>query len=330
MNDKPSDNQAGDKPADSQDRAQERVQEQVQDYLDMLLSPASTGPERQVDPFPERAEQLEASVNERASAVKLAPPLIMVGGSVVSAKPLIKPLLKRPFAEPAKPMAFKMLGLKPQPPVLEVKTVPPVSLSDKIDPSLRSEVDKRSAEPTPAKMEGPSPEVEGIDAIEASVETPLTTQWLENGRPSWAQQRFECLLFSVGGLTLAVPLVELGSIYPVTAELTPIFGQVDWFMGLLPIKDRNIRMVNTARVVMPERYVDSMKEQFAYVISINAVDWGLAVDSVSNAITLEPDDVRWRGERGKRPWLAGTVVEHMCALLDVSQLTAMFYEQDRA
>ncbi len=27
--------------------------------------------------------------------------------------------------------------------------------------------------------------------------------------------------------------------------------------------------------------------------------------------------------RGQRPWLAGTVIEHMCALLDVSELAEL-------
>ena len=326
MNDKPSDNPADSKPADNQDHAQE----QVQDYLDMLLSRPSVRSEPPISHRSERATQPRVSASEHVPVDKLAPSLSMVGGTVVSAKSLIKPLPDRPFAESVKHIAFKMPGLKPQPPVVEGRMSPPVPLIDTKVPPLQVLANKRLAEPASIKVAESPLETEHVDVIQAAAQTPLTTRWLENGRPSWAQQRFECLLFSVGGLTLAVPLVELGSIYPVTAELTPIFGQVDWFMGLLPIKDRNIRMVNTARVVMPERYVDSMKEQFAYVISINAVDWGLAVDSVSNAITLEPDDVRWRGERGKRPWLAGTVVEHMCALLDVSQLTAMFYEQDRA
>jgi purine-binding chemotaxis protein CheW len=137
------------------------------------------------------------------------------------------------------------------------------------------------------------------------------------------------LLFSVGGLTLAVPLVELGIIFPLQQELTPLFGQAKWFMGLLNIKGQNIRSVNTAKIVMPERYQATMDDNYRYVITINDVDWGLAVDSVASAITLEPEDVRWRSERGKRPWLAGTVVDHMCALLDVSQLAAMFIREDK-
>src|SRR5690554_1912731 len=48
--------------------------------------------------------------------------------------------------------------------------------------------------------------------------------WLENGRPYWAQERFECLLFSVAGLKLAVPLVCLGGIHAIQErdKITPL------------------------------------------------------------------------------------------------------------
>jgi purine-binding chemotaxis protein CheW len=153
--------------------------------------------------------------------------------------------------------------------------------------------------------------------------------WLDNGRPAWAQQPFECLLFKVGGLALAAPLAELGSIYPHdTALLTAIFGQAPWFMGLLPVKGYNVRVIDAAQVVMPERYAASMREHYRYVITLHGSDWGLAVDSVADSIVLQPEQVRWRGQRSKRPWLAGTLVTQMCALLDVAQLIWMFQNQD--
>lgn len=154
-------------------------------------------------------------------------------------------------------------------------------------------------------------------------------QWLENGRPQWAQSRFDVLLFQVSGLTLAVPLIALGQIQPLTEELTPLFGQADWFMGLQPTAAGKIRTVNTAKFVMPERYDDSFLETARYVVSINGVPWGLAVDSVNQPITLEPEDVKWRGDRSKRPWLAGTVKDHMCALLDIPRIGQMLIEADK-
>ncbi len=154
-------------------------------------------------------------------------------------------------------------------------------------------------------------------------------EWMPNGLPQWAQSRFDVLLFKVAGLTLAVPLISLGQIQPITDELAPLFGQADWFMGFQPTPQGKIRTVNTAKFVMPERYDESFVKNAKYVVSINGVPWGLAVDSVNQPISLMPDEVKWRSDRSKRPWLAGTVKEHMCALLDIPMIGQMLMEADK-
>jgi purine-binding chemotaxis protein CheW len=147
---------------------------------------------------------------------------------------------------------------------------------------------------------------------------------LLGGRPEWAQEPFECLLFDVAGLTLAVPLVCLGSIYPLAGqELTPLFGQPDWFLGILPCQAGNLKVLDAARWVMPDRYRDDFRQGLQYVISVEGYEWGLAVHQVSRSIRLDPDEVKWRSQRTQRPWLAGTVIEHMCALLDVAALAEL-------
>lgn len=147
---------------------------------------------------------------------------------------------------------------------------------------------------------------------------------LDDGRPTWAAEPFECLLFDVAGLTLAVPLVCLGSIYPLAGhELTPLFGQPDWFLGILPGQGGNLKVLDTARWVMPERYRDDYREGLQYVISVQGYEWGLAVHQVSRSVRLDPSEVKWRSQRHQRPWLAGTVIEQMCALLDVSALAEL-------
>jgi|SRR5690554_135537 len=155
--------------------------------------------------------------------------------------------------------------------------------------------------------------------------------WLENGRPYWAQERFECLLFSVAGLKLAVPLVCLGGIHAIQErdKITPLPGMPDWLVGLMPTGQGNIRIVDTARWVMPERNIVDYAEQMKYVIRINDSDWGLACDEVDKSFTLAPDQVRWRTSRSKRPWLAGTLIEHMCALLDVDACKRLLKESEQ-
>jgi purine-binding chemotaxis protein CheW len=145
-----------------------------------------------------------------------------------------------------------------------------------------------------------------------------------DGRPSWAAEPFECLLFDVAGLTLAVPLVCLGSIYSLAGhELTPLFGQPQWFLGILPSQAGNLKVLDTARWVMPDRYRDDFRQGLQYVISVQGYEWGLAVHQVSRSLRLDPNEIKWRTHRGQRPWLAGTVIEHMCALLDVSELAEL-------
>src|SRR5690554_1014233 len=182
-----------------------------------------------------------------------------------------------------------------------------------------------------ATAEPKEPPAQALTAPENEAQTLLdeTLQWHDNGRPGWAQEPFEVLLFTVSGLTLAVPLIALGHIQPLTDELTPLFGQADWFMGLQPTPFGKVRIVNTAKFVMPERYDARFVDTAQYVVSINGVPWGLAVDDVEQPMRLAPDDVKWRGSRSKRPWLAGTVKQHMCALLDIPMMGKLLTDADR-
>ena len=121
-----------------------------------------------------------------------------------------------------------------------------------------------------------------------------------------------------------MPLGYLGSIYSLAGhEMTPLFGQPEWCLGNLPSQAGNLKVLDTARWVMPDRYRDDFRQGLQYVISVQGYEWGLAVHQVSRSLRLNPNEIKWRSHRGQRPWLAGTVIEHMCALLDVAQLAEL-------
>ncbi|TBW59419.1 chemotaxis protein CheW [Marinobacter halodurans] len=149
------------------------------------------------------------------------------------------------------------------------------------------------------------------------------------GRPAWADQAFECLIFRVAGLQLAVPLVLLGAIHRMDTDLHSIPGRPRWFMGMMPSGEHNLRVVDTAEWVMSGRVPEGAREGYQFVIRLDDSEWGLACDEVAQSFTLRPDDVRWRSERSRRPWLAGTVVDHMCALLDVGAMTQLLSRAER-
>jgi purine-binding chemotaxis protein CheW len=306
----------------------------LEDYFNDLLSePAAAlaapdeliAPEELLQPMP----PLRPTARLAHLPTRGATPTPVLAGAI-AATPL------RAYAEPIRTLNLRMPLPPPapatRPAVLEAPVVEP--LRPRQDIRTKPDIEPKAAPPIAKAepVEPPMPVVEVSAPALIPEEPPLAAEpapWLANGRPGWAQRPFECLLFRVGGLGLAAPLAELGSIYKLEpGALTTIFGQAPWFMGLLPVKGYNIRTIDGAQVVMPERYTPELREQYRYVISLHGSDWGLAVDGVADSIILQPDDVRWRSQRGKRPWLAGTVVERMCALLDVAQLVWMFENQD--
>ena len=166
--------------------------------------------------------------------------------------------------------------------------------------------------------------VEPVANFETQGQIPGGPPVHRGSQPEWGEEPFECLLFDVAGLTLAVPLVSLGSIYPLAGQdLTPLFGQPSWFLGILPSQAGNLKVLDTARWVMAERYRDDFRDGLQYVISVQGYEWGLAVHQVSRSIRLDPKEVKWRTQRTQRPWLAGTVIDHMCALVDVAALAEL-------
>ncbi len=202
--------------------------------------------------------------------------------------------------------------------VAAAPTVDNVSLDTENCPQHQQQYQQQSCTEQPSTEK---PRIEKPGAIPA-----LTSEWLENGRPQWAQQAFDILLIDVNGLKLALPLIALGQIHE-RVELTPLFGQSAWFMGLLKTAMGNIKVVDTGKFVMAAP--DRPASDYRFVVSINGLPWGLAVDTIGQPIAIDPDEIRWRPSRTKRPWMAGTVKNHMCVLIDVPSLGERLQSHDK-
>jgi purine-binding chemotaxis protein CheW len=237
-------------------------------------------------------------------------------------------------ARPAAPVVVPAAASVAKAPLALIDEAAPVRASvSTLAPLLQTQLLKTAPEPAVVEP-APAPAPVAPAPVEQTLVPPLVEVHLPpnntpppvetDGRPAWASEAFECLLFDVAGLTLAVPLVCLGSIYSLAGhELTPLFGQPEWFLGILPSQAGNLKVLDTARWVMPDRYRDDFRQGLQYVISVQGYEWGLAVHQVSRSLRLDPNEIKWRSHRGQRPWLAGTVIEHMCALLDVSALAEL-------
>ncbi len=149
--------------------------------------------------------------------------------------------------------------------------------------------------------------------------------------PNWAMSSFTCLSFKVAGLKLAVPAKFIRSME--ILELEPVnFASNDENISvngivlgtaLIPEADQNLvamPVLNTAKVVMPERYDESMTESYRHVLTFHHCAWALAIDVSGGEIKLSSKQIRWRSVHTRREWLAGTVADKMCALIDIDVL----------
>jgi len=144
---------------------------------------------------------------------------------------------------------------------------------------------------------------------------------------SYRQGDFQTLFFNVAGLTIAVPLIELGGIHKID-KTTSLMGKPDWFKGVMLYRDEKINVVDTALWVMPEKCDETLKNSlnYQYIIMLNDSRWGLMAENLVDTVVLQQDEVKWLDSTSKRPWLAGLVKNKMCALLDVDALIALLNE----
>lgn len=146
--------------------------------------------------------------------------------------------------------------------------------------------------------------------------------------PEWAQGEFQCLLFRVAGLTLALPLAKLNGVLPWDAgAVTPMPNHRPWFLGLREHLGNQVKLIDVAKIVLPPDRLQTDAAEPGKIILIDDGRWGLAVTEVAEVVTLSVEAVKWRrregGGVGNRPWLAGTVIDRMCALIDTAAFAAL-------
>lgn len=228
--------------------------------------------------------------------------------------------------------------------------------TDKLDADIPIVNDKASgAELDVDEFDGAELDSIELDSDSSSVEVPHNNPFLKqleaaqrrgrskvavvtdavkvDNRPAWGRQNFRCLAFNVSGLKLAVPVHFIEGMQPLdlVASSAEVAIQADsvvqgaLVLGQMKInhddgESQSFAVLDTARLVMPERYDNAMPESYRYVLTLKNCDWSIAVDSIGGEIGLSPQNVRWRSEHTRREWLAGTVVDKMCALIDIDLL----------
>jgi len=186
------------------------------------------------------------------------------------------------------------------------------------------ETETVTEEPVPAPVtvieEAPAPIVVTAEPVTSVVEESALEEEATGAGADWSDE-FQVMLFKVAGLTLAVPLDGLNGVVEWKNDLAEMPGHAEFYLGILQHLGQRIPVVETASLVFPPEKLKSLAvaeplDRITRIVLIDEGRWGLAVDSVEEVITLQHDKVRWRSERTQRKWLLGTVIEHMCALID--------------
>lgn len=222
-----------------------------------------------------------------------------------------------------------------QQPMKTVNKSQDVVESNKLEALLKNvnaELDIAPSEVTTRKAAIPQPVIDNEIAQADENEVLLTTKkstggFIQKTPKSYRQGDFQALFFNVAGLTIAVPLIELGGIHKVD-KTTSLMGKPDWFKGVMLYRDEKISVVDTALWVMPEKYDEKLKNSlnYQYIIMLSNSSWGLMAESLVDTVVLQQDEVKWLDSANKRPWLAGLVKDKMCALLDVDALISLLNE----
>ena len=197
---------------------------------------------------------------------------------------------------------------------------------DKVPEEIQESISSLPECDASVTIEQPSTVVDDEIIIETTPETqvgfapPSITKDLQEV----LDDEFQVLFFKVAGLTLAVPLVSLGGIVKVE-RINHIIGRPSWFLGVQPHREEQLNLVDTCAWVMPEKYTDKLAQSvnYQYLVLLEGSNWGLACESLVNAVKINKSQVNWRSKAGKRPWLAGVVKEQMCGILHVQALVEM-------
>lgn len=197
------------------------------------------------------------------------------------------------------------------------------------EPPVARRAPESPAEVTTPRPAAPVAEPEPTPEPEPETPPPAPADTAaEQGPPAWSRPDFQALLFQVGRMNLAVPLVKLHSVLPWNEDITGMPNQPDWCHGVFRFRDRNVTVIDTARLVLPEHAVgeEEDSDEKAHILIVGDGRWGLVCRTVGEVVRLTPEEVKWRRAGGQRPWLAGTVLGRLCALMDTEAFADMLAE----
>jgi len=125
----------------------------------------------------------------------------------------------------------------------------------------------------------------------------------------------KCFVFNVAGVKLALPLARVSEIIDFSecrgVAVPPLV------LGRVAHEGQQVPVLDTAAIVLPD---SNLTPSYQWLVMVDHGSYALACDSVDPGMEVAHDAVRWRTQLTKRRWLAGTLLQHRCALLDADEV----------
>lgn len=240
--------------------------------------------------------------------------------------------LRQPAAQPEQQSSGQRLAERDRLPQMPLPREAPAQ------PAESEETRPQSKASTPPSRETSSAAAQAAQAEQQREKLPQTSIAAGGGRysssdpvPSWAHPWFQAMIFHIGPLQVAVPLVKLQRVlrWDTERQVEPYAGQPHWIHGALYHRRRFVRVVDTAELVLPTQHRPAPEERrYGKLLVVGDGSWALACQEVGEVFRLTPKQVQWRSEHGRQRWLAGTVSERLCALLDTDAFTQLLESED--
>lgn len=262
----------------------------VKNFFDTLLDEPSKNVDIESQPLAKLLEKVVDEAPQIDGVPELIDDSLLQEPEIVSSKPIIE--------ETSSVEGFE-----------KVETVQPENI---VEPEVKKVL----------KESEPNIEIKNAVEVKPELETaPLLTNTLDNE----LGDGFPVLFFEAMGQTFSVPLVKLKGIYR-KKSLSKLIGKPKWFSGVQIERDEKLNVIDTALYLMPEKYGQLVEysPNYQYIIVIGDSNWGLSCDRLIDSTTLSHDEIKWRADVTRSPWLAGTVKHRMCGLLAVDALIELF------
>jgi len=150
--------------------------------------------------------------------------------------------------------------------------------------------------------------------------------------PHWGTAVFQAMVFKVGELSLAIPLVELVGVVEWRSEQVEQEGVGGLCLGQYRHDGHAVTLIDTAGLIFSGSHhraspdLTSRSEKLRIILIDNG-NIGLLCDEVHEVISLQPAQVNWRSARTRRKWLAGTVMSQLIAVLDTHTTTEILHHE---